>query len=127
MILLPYIHNVRSLNGIPVHSYTILTIGGTTLWSEEISKSEIESMLQENDLYCESIRWHKDIALCAINTQKTKLTDFFNWSEITDPSIFCWRTLYQFGKKQNWLPHPNESMNGYSYQALCTMICEKDI
>ena len=132
MILLPYIHNVTTLQQISVHSYTILTIGGTTLWSEDIStNAEAEDMVQANDMYVDSIVQNGDVFLCLINTQKTKCSDFFKWNEITDADTFCWRTFYTFGEKQNWLPHPHEEMSGYSYEALCTMIdstqCRKDI
>ena len=122
MILLPYVYTTTIVNGIHVHSYMILTIGGTTLWSEEIDHSEIESTLAANDLYTDSIQNKDGVVLCAIDRQKTTLHDFYKWSEITDPSTFCWRTFYTFGEKQNWLPHPHETISGYSYQTLCSMI-----
>ena len=71
----------------------------------------------------------EDICLCSINTEKTVLTDFFTWNEISDQDTFCWRTLYTFGEKQNWLPHPNECIGDYSYQDICELISkdQKDI
>jgi hypothetical protein len=125
MILLPYLYRVTTVHQIPVHSYTILTIGGTTLWSEE--EGDPMAILNANELYAESITHRSDVYLCSIDLQKTKVTDFYKWNEITDPDMFCWRTLYTFGEKQNWLPHPNECIGEYSYQMLCDMICNKDI
>jgi hypothetical protein len=127
MILLPYIYHVTTLQSIPVHSYTILTIGGTQLWTE--SDSTVTDILECNDLYTDHVTETPDICLCSINTDKTVLTDFFKWNEISDSDTFCWRTLYTFGEKQNWLPHPNDYIGDYSYQQLCDLIAkdQKDI
>ena len=129
MILLPYVHTIKSINQIPVHSYMILTIGGKQLWIEDLKEDiiedlEVEQILVNNDLYVDSIKQHGDVYLCRINTEKTKMTDFYKWSEITDPSTFCWRTLYTFGEQQNWLPHPNNKIGTLSYQTICTLISE---
>jgi hypothetical protein len=127
MILLPYIHRVTTLHSIPVHSYTILTIGGTQLWTE--FDNTVTDILECNDLYTDHITEMEDICLCSINTEKTNVTDFFKWNEISDQTTFCWRTLYTFGEKQNWLPHPNEYIGDYSYQDVCDLIAkdQKDI
>jgi hypothetical protein len=114
------------VNFIPVHSYTILTIGGKTLWTEGYTEDSVEQILIHNELYTDSIQKYGDVYLCRINTEKTQMSDFYMWNEITNPTTFCWRTLYTFGEKQNWLPHPNESIGIMSYQAICTMI-SKDI
>jgi len=125
MILLPYIYRVTTVNRIPVHSYTILTIGGTSLWSEE--DGDPSEILAANELYVDEIHRSNHVCLCSIDTQKTRVTDFYHWSETTDPDMFCWRTLYTFGEKQNWLPHPNESIGDYTYQMICDLIRSKDI
>jgi hypothetical protein len=131
MILLPYVHNIKYVNKIPVHSYMILTIGGKQLWIEDLNRSiedleedPVEQILINNDLYVDSIKQHGDVCLCRINTEKTKMADFYTWSEITDPDTFCWRTLYTFGEQQNWLPHPANKIGTLSYQTICTLISE---
>jgi len=124
MILLPYVHTITSVNQIPVHSYMILTIGGKQLWIEDLEEDSVEQILVHNDLYVDSIKHHGDVCLCRINTEKTKMADFYKWSEITDPDIFCWRTLYTFGEQQNWLPHPFIKIGTLSYQTICTLISE---
>jgi hypothetical protein len=124
MILLPYLHTITSVNQIPVHSYMILTIGGKQLWKEDLEEDSVEQILVNNDLYVDSIKHHGDVCLCRINTEKTKMADFYKWSEITDPDIFCWRTLYTFGEQQNWLPHPFIKIGTLSYQTICTLISE---
>jgi hypothetical protein len=135
MILLPYVHTITSVNQIPVHSYMILTIGGKQLWIEDLNRSiedpvedlkeeSVEQILVNNDLYVDSITQHGDVYLCRINTEKTKMADFYKWSEITDPDTFCWRTLYTFGEQQNWLPHPPNKIGTLSYQTICTLISE---
>ena len=121
MILLPYIHRVKIVNHIPVHSYTILTIGGTQLWVED-SIEDLQQILINNDLYTDSIQKHDNIYLCSINIEKTKITDFYTWNEISNPDIFCWRTLYTFGEHQNWLPHPTGKIGILTYQSICSMI-----
>jgi hypothetical protein len=124
MILLPYVHAVKMVNFIPVHSYTILTIGGKQLWTEDTLEDSVEQILINNDLYVDSIKQHGDVYLCRINIAKTNMTDFYKWNEITDPDTFCWRTLYTFGEQQNWLPHPNNKIGTLSYQTICTLISE---
>ena len=128
MILLPYVHTITSVNQIPVHSYMILTIGGKQLWKEDLvedlKEDPVEQILVHNDLYVDSITHHGDVCLCHINTEKTKMADFYKWSEITDPDTFCWRTLYTFGEQQNWLPHPPNKIGTLSYQTICTLISE---
>lgn len=139
MILLPYVHTIKHVNQIPVHSYMILTIGGKQLWIEDLDRSiedlkedleedlkedQVEQILINNDLYVDAIKHHGDVCLCRINTEKTKMADFYKWSEITDPDTFCWRTLYTFGEQQNWLPHPTNKIGTLSYQTICTLISE---
>ena len=128
MILLPYLHTITSVNQIPVHSYMILTIGGKQLWKEDLEEDLVEDLVEQilvnNDLYVDSIKQYDDVCLCRINTEKTKMADFYKWSEITDPDIFCWRTLYTFGEQQNWLPHPFIKIGTLSYQTICTLISE---
>lgn len=123
MIILPYIHKTNTVNRIVVHSYTILTIGGVQLWEESAIESIVD-LLEANDLYADSIQKYNDIYLCSIDLQKTHIAEFYKWSEITetDTETFCWRTLFTFGEQQNWLPHPDEVIGGYSYQAICDMI-----
>jgi len=123
MIIIPYIHTTKMINMIPVHSYTILTIGGIQLWEEQSIESP-NQLLEANDLYTESIQKHGDIYLCSIDLRKTKIADFYTWNEIaeTDTDLFCWRTLYTFGDRQNWLPHPDKWIGEYSYQIICDMI-----
>jgi len=125
MILLPYVHTITSVNQIPVHSYTILTIGGKALWTEELNVPYIEAAEQtliDNELYTDVIHILNHVCLCRIDTEKTQMTDFYKWNEITDDDTFCWRTLYTFGEKQNWLPHPTGTIGGISYQSICNMI-----
>jgi hypothetical protein len=131
MILLPYIHKVKTVNNIIVHAYIFLTIGGTELWVEDSTDStdskdstdsteSVKSILEENEIYTDSVQKKNGIYLCNVS-KKTKLTDFYKWNEITDDR-FCWRTFYTFGENQRWLPQPQEYISGYSYQELCQMI-----
>lgn len=125
MILLPYIHAIKSVNQIPVHSYTILTIGGRTLWTEDLKEDldrSVEQTLINNELFTDLIEYRDNVCLCRIDTEKTQMTEFYKWNEITDDETFCWRTLYTFGDKQNWLPHPTGTIGGISYQSICNMI-----
>jgi len=118
MVILPYLHKITVVNNITVHSFTILTIGGTELWEEEYSKE----ILEENEIIVTSIVHKADICLCKVDSEKTKMDDFYKWEEITTSDTFCWRTFYTFGNEQNWLPHPNEYIGIYSYQDLCSII-----
>ena len=129
MILLPYVHIITTVNQIPVHSYTILTIGGKALWIEDLkedldglTEGIVEQTLINNELFTDLIEYRDNVCLCRIDTEKTQMTEFYKWSEITDDETFCWRTLYTFGEKQNWLPHPTGMIGGISYQSICNMI-----
>ena len=124
MILLPYIHKVTTVNNITVNSYTILTIGGTTLWEEidDVKELSIEDILQQNDIFTDSIKKITDVYLCSVNSNKTSVTDFYKWSEIPNTDTFCWRTLYTFGANNAWLPHPNECIGQYTYESICQML-----
>ena len=125
MILLPYVHTIKSVNQISVHSYTILTIGGRALWTEDLKEDldgSVEQTLINNELFTDLIEYRDNVCLCRIDTDKTRMTDFYKWNEITDDETFCWRTLYTFGEKQNWLPHPTGTIGDISYQSICNMI-----
>ena len=125
MIILPYIHKLSVVNNMSVHTFTILTIGGIELWTEDIEDIENEDMkeiLKQNDIYIESIHKMGDVYLCKVDLHKTKITDFYKWNEITDSSMFCWRILYTIGDNHNWLTHPTEYMSGYLYKDICNMI-----
>ena len=124
MILLPYIHKVTTVNNITVNSYTILTIGGTTLWEEidDVKELSIEDILQQNDIFTDSIKKITDVYLCSVNSNKTSVTDFYKWSEIPNADTFCWRTIYTFGANNAWLPHPNECIGQYTYESICQML-----
>ena len=124
MILLPYIHKTSVVNTMIIHTFTILTIGGVELWEDDNMDLEVKEILEQNDIFTDSVKKLGDVYLCKVDPQKTKLTDFYKWNEITDTSTFCWRTLYTFGDNHNWLPHPAESMSGYLYKDICSMIIE---
>jgi hypothetical protein len=117
MIILPFMHKQTVVNHITVHAFTILTVGGVELWEEEDT-----TVLEENGIFTESITQTEDIKLCRVDTQKTKMSEFYKWEEITDQETFCWRTLYTFGDQQNWLPHPEESIGRLSYHDICRIL-----
>ena len=48
---------------------------------------------------------NKTLWLCEVDTDKTIISDFYEWNNINDPSLFCWRTFYVF---PSWLPTSNE-------------------
>lgn len=120
MLVLPFVYKQTTVNHIAVHAFTILTVGGIELWEEE--EEDITTLLEENGIYTESITQTEDIYLCRVDIQKTKMSEFYKWEEITDKETFCWRTLYTFGDQQNWLPHPDESIGRLSYHDLCCIL-----
>ena len=123
MILLPYIHKTSVVNTMTVHTFMILTVGGIELWEDDVKDlQDTKEILEQNDIFTDSVKKVGDVYLCKVDSQKTKLTDFYKWNEITDTSTFCWRTLYTFGDNHNWLPHPTEYMSGYLYKDICNMV-----
>jgi hypothetical protein len=92
---------------------TILTIGGETIWSEDDSYS-IEDILEPNGIYVKRSIKEESIWLCEVDITKTKIDDFYQWTDIEDDSLFCWRTFYVFDS----LSISNDTMKeiGWTYR-----------
>ena len=111
-----------------IHVIQILTIGGSTLWKESSSLSLEADILHPNGIYLNTkpILWN-DIYFCSVDTTKTEMNDFYEWTEIPKQSdMFCWRTFYTFGDNTNcdsWLPIPVQ-LDNYSCHDLFTVICQ---
>ncbi len=139
MFVVPFTHTVKTEKNIIVHIIKILTIGGNDLW-EEISDMDIESdILIPNGLfsfdktppsnadtigvvatsgYTTPIFKLKglDIYMCEIDSNKTNISDFYKWEEISDSETFCWRSFYHITDLNNniWLPIPdNEKISNF--------------
>ena len=105
--------------------FQLLTIGGTLPWKEDDSLKINEEILSPNGIYLQNVPIrYKHAYLCPVDTNKTTLTDFYQWTELspTDTETFCWRTFYITGVAKDyrgWLPIPSTEMLGeYSYQEL---------
>ena len=118
MFIIPFLYHIKKENNIHVISIQLLTIGGMELWKEDDSMDLDRDILEVNDLHRtgDLIVWNKDIMFCEMDLQKTKIDDFYQWSELSreDRDTFCWRTYYYFKgeKEESWLSIPSHEMLG---------------
>jgi hypothetical protein len=133
MFIVPYIHKVSSENGLNIHCVHILTVGGKNLWEEDNSLDVENDILKVNDIWTlgEIITIDKTLKLCEVDTTKTKIHDFYKWSDIgmNDTDTFCWRNyIYILGPKgEVWLNLPNnERLANTSLNKLLTTIINKN-
>jgi len=132
MLIIPFIHNVVNQNSIQIHTIKVLTIGGRGIWEEDNSLNLDKDILNPNDIYRKgtTIKFDKELRICEVNSEKTKITDFYKWDEIAfeDTETFCWRTyVYLSGNgSANWLDIPTSEILGkYKIRDLITKIIQK--
>ena len=132
MFIIPFIHKTKQVNVMTIHTFQILTVGGNTLWKENPSFAVEADILHPNGIYLDKkpFQWN-DVYFCSVDTEKTDMNDFYEWTEIPKQSdMFCWRTFYTFGDKipndtnyDNWLPVPSqERMEPYLCEEVFDMI-----
>jgi hypothetical protein len=132
MLIIPFIHNVVDQNSIQIHTIKVLTIGGRGIWEEDNSLNLDKDILNPNDIYRKgtTIKFDKQLQICEVNSEKTKITDFYKWDEIAfeDTETFCWRTyVYLSGNgSANWLDIPvSEILGKYKIRDLIAKIIQK--
>jgi hypothetical protein len=133
MIIIPFTHRIKTVSNITIHIFRILTIGGTTLWKETDSLRLEQDILHPNGIYLDGapIQWN-NAYLCRVDTNKTDMNDFYQWSEVPKNSdIFCWRTFYTFGDMNHhysWMEIPKqERLEPYSCNDILERINEKKV
>ena len=134
MFIIPFIHKQSVLDKITISIFQILTVGGKELWTEDNSFNLENDILVPNGIFLEKSPIQNDNTfLCKVDVTKTNISDFYKWDEIKleDKDIFCWRTFYTFGEKDNycnWLPVPtNQYIGKYNYKDLIDMIYQSHI
>lgn len=97
MFIIPYTQKQLKINHIRITVYQILTVGGTNLWEEDDSYA-VEDILTLNEIYIKSPpNAFQHIWLCPVDISKTKMEDYYQWTETEkDSALFCWRTFYIF-------------------------------
>jgi hypothetical protein len=131
MFIIPFIHKTKQVNVMTIHTFQILTVGGNTLWKENSSLALEVDILHPNGIYLDKkpFQWN-DVYFCSVDTSKTDMNDFYEWTEIPKQSdMFCWRTFYTFGNMQqcdSWLPIPFH-MEPYTCEELFTRICHEEV
>ena len=132
MFIVPFIHKITSGSSINVHSISILTIGGKTLWEESDSLNIDTDILNSNDIYRKgnTISVDKHTRLCEVDTEKTNVDEFYKWTDIgvNEDDTFCWRTYYYLlgNKGESWLNIPkNERLSNIEVGKLISSIVPK--
>jgi hypothetical protein len=90
MFIIPFIHKTKQVNTMTIHTIQVLTVGGTTLWKENPSLALEADILHPNGIYLDKkpFQWN-DVHFCSVDTNKTDMNDFYQWSEIPNPVIEC--------------------------------------
>ena len=126
MFIIPYIHKKTQINNMFVTCISIFTVGGTQIWEEDDSFT-LNDVLIINDIFVyEPPQLKGNTYFCNVDSNKTNMSDFYKWEEITPGmETFCWRTFYLFGKDSytSWLPLPTRNIGQYTYQELFDLIC----
>ena len=131
MLILPFIHKIVNNNTFEVNIIKVLTIGGYTLWEEKNTLNIDTDILNPNDIYRKNkvINFDKNLHLCEVDIEKTIISDFYKWEEISlnDTEIFCWKSFYYFtGDNMCWLEPPtSEKIGKYNVNDLIKMIIQK--
>jgi hypothetical protein len=132
MLILPFIHNVKSNANLNVHTIKFLTIAGQSMWEEMDGLRINKDILNPNDIYRKSktIKFDNKLRVCEVNTDKTNISEFYKWEEITlnDNETFCWKTYYYFTGLDNvcWLNIPEtEKIGDYKVKDLIQRIILK--
>lgn len=109
MYILPYYTTLHK-SPFPTKENTTLTvqhlllIGGTQPWEETDPTLRIgEDILEPNGLYLAAPpQIRGDRAYCPIDPRRTRIEDFYQWSEVETPGCdtFCWRPFYRFHDHQ---------------------------
>jgi hypothetical protein len=131
MIIIPFIHRVKQIAQMQISVFQLLTVGGTMPWKEDDHLDIEQDILEPNGIYLKGkpIRLNHTY-LCPVDTDKTNLTDFYQWNEISsdDHDTFCWRTFYIAGESSDyrgWLPIPSkEGFGPHRYTELFDKIHE---
>ena len=131
MFIIPFIHKTKQVHAMTIHTFQILTVGGAALWKENASLAVEADILHPNGIYLDKkpFQW-KDVYFCSVDTSKTDMNDFYQWTEISKESdMFCWRTFYTFGNMQHcdsWLPISSQ-LEPYPCDELFTRICKQEV
>ena len=105
MKLIPFILKKSSVPKLKVYKITVfLAHGGQSVWEVD-DDSSLDQHLESNGLFLEKTFQKGDYIYCKINTEKTRLSDFYMWEEIQEDStkkLFeCWRSYYYFFDSSN--------------------------
>ncbi len=132
MLILPFIHNIVDNTTLKVNTIKFLTIGGQNLWEEKSSLHIDKDILNPNDIYRKSIpiKFDKTLQLCEVDTEKTIISDFYKWDEVSldDNETFCWKTYYYFSGNDDvsWLNIPEtEKLGKYKVKDLIRAVVRK--
>jgi hypothetical protein len=131
MFILPFIHEIIIQRQLTVHTIKVLTVGGQDIWEEADNLKINKDILNPNDIYAKSkpVRFDKALRLCAVDTNRTPVSDFYRWNELSssESDIFCWRTFtYIVSDNDGWLAIPSiEKLGRYSIRDIIRTIIEK--
>ncbi len=88
----------------------ICEANGSSLWEEDFE--DVETTLAENDIYTSSVKIMGNDCIARIDTSKTDMSAFVEWTPTVKTDSLCIRTFYtilnkdkldMFGKDSAWL------------------------
>jgi len=94
MILLPYFIDTSNPNWSKLNLF--LSDGGKTFWHTDDTEKQVKKMLKDNGFPLLSLKTEQGIMYANIDSTKLNISDFYQWSELDDPSKSeddVWRTF----------------------------------
>lgn len=94
MILLPYFIDTSNQSWTKLNLF--LTEGGRGFWQTDETEKQVKKMLKDNGFPLVSLKKEQDVMYASIDKTKMNISDFYQWSELEDPSKSeddVWRTF----------------------------------
>jgi hypothetical protein len=94
MILVPYFIDTSNPNWTKLNLF--LSGGGKAFWHTDDTEKQVKKMLKDNGFPLVSLKKEQDVMYANIDSTKLNMSEFYQWSELEDPSSSeddVWRTF----------------------------------
>jgi hypothetical protein len=84
MILVPYFIDTSNPNWTKLNLF--LSGGGKAFWHTDDTEKQVKKMLKDNGFPLVSLKKEQDVMYANIDSTKLNMSEFYQWSELEDPS-----------------------------------------